>query len=88
VLKIRGHNEIDSVALNIDYIACRDCNKTKEDVTDYLGHPELVLMYNTQSLDTYVFSGEEDFILKESKIFNAHIDKSRANWLKTYFRMN
>ena len=51
-LEIRGGDEVDSVVLNIDYVRCdKDsggkCNKlTLEKLQNYLGHPELVLMFN------------------------------------------
>ena len=51
-MEIRGADEIDSIALNIDYTTCErvagsECaKKTKEDLQEYLGHPELIIMSN------------------------------------------
>lgn len=47
ILKIQGHDEIDSIALNVDYIACRTCKGSQSSLQKYLNHPELVIMYNT-----------------------------------------
>jgi len=51
-MTIRGADEIDSIALNIDYTTC-DRSKggacaqmTKRDLQNYLGHPELIIMSN------------------------------------------
>jgi hypothetical protein len=36
VLQIQGMDDINSQALNVDFIACRDCGKTKEEIMEYL----------------------------------------------------
>lgn len=69
---IRGNDEIDSIALNVDYIACQDdgaCkNLSKSDLHEYLNYPELVIIYNTQRFDNKIFN--EDCVVNESKIWN------------------
>jgi hypothetical protein len=42
-----GMDDINSFALNVDLIACRDCNKTLDEIKDHLQFPELMIMYNT-----------------------------------------
>ena len=81
-----GMDDINSLALNVDLIACRDCNKTLEEVKEYLQYPELIIMYNSQRLDTFKY--DSDFIVSESKIWNTHIDKTRPNWGKTFIKNN
>ena len=44
-IAIRGFGEIDSYALNLDFIPCKKCNQTYEDLSRYLGHPELGLSF-------------------------------------------
>ena len=77
---MRGSDEIDSVALNIDFVAA--LGQTREELSDYLGHPELILYYNTQRFDNSKFSS--DSIVSESRIWNQHIDKRQANWMQTF----
>jgi hypothetical protein len=77
---------INSYALNIDLIACKDCGKTKEEIIEYLQYPELVVMYNTQRLETYKF--DKDFIVSESKIHNTHVDATRPQWGSAYIKNN
>jgi len=50
---VRGQNEIDSIALNVDYMPCNSTasdycapNMTLTDLKDYLSHPELVILSN------------------------------------------
>jgi len=51
-LMIRGADEIDSVALNVDFTPCDPipgsvcATKSLEDIKEYLGRPELVIMSN------------------------------------------
>ena len=44
---------MDSIGLNIDYVASQ--GQTRETLNDYLGHPELILYYNTMEFDTAVY---------------------------------
>jgi hypothetical protein len=48
-------DDINSLALNVDLVACRDCNKSLDEVKEYLQHPELIIMYNTKRLDTFKY---------------------------------
>jgi hypothetical protein len=51
-IKIRGKDEIDSVALNIDLIPCQNttaktcANDSLETLQEFLTYPELVIYYN------------------------------------------
>ena len=51
-MTIRGADEIDSIALNVDYTTCdrtlggKCAEKTLEELQKYLGHPELIIMAN------------------------------------------
>jgi hypothetical protein len=91
-LAIRGADEIDSVILNIDYVRCDKnsggkCEKlTLDKLRNYLDHPELVLMFNQQRFNKTEYV--DDPIVKESIIWNQHIDKQQANWMSTYFSEN
>lgn len=87
-LDIYGRDEIDSVSLTINYNACTkngttcQSDQTKEELLEFLETPELVIYYNSQQFKADGFK-EEDMILKSSRILNLHVDKSRANWMKT-----
>lgn len=67
--------EIDSVALEIDFVPCRtqneghQCvNQTLEELKEFLGSPELVIYHNNQRFLSSVYS--EDCIVSESIIWN------------------
>jgi len=45
-LELYGMDDINSYAFNVDLIACRDCDNSKEDLLDYLKSPELIILYN------------------------------------------
>lgn len=78
---MRGSDEIDSIALNLDYVAANS-GQTKEELSEYLGHPELVIYYNTMRFNNKEFGDAS--IIKESRLYNQHIDKRQANWMQTY----
>ena len=84
-MTIRGNDEIDSIALNIDYTTCdrsqggKCAEMTKEDLQKYLGHPELVIMSNQQRFDNLVY--DDNTIISEALIWNQHIDKTQTNWM-------
>ena len=88
-LVIRGADEIDSVALNIDYTTCdrskggKCAEMTKESLKDYLGHPELIIMYNQQRFDNSVYN--DATIVNEAVIWNQHINKDQTNWMLTQY---
>jgi hypothetical protein len=84
-LLIRGTNEIDSSNLNIDLKPCSHdmcANDDLDSLKAYLGNPELVIYQNKQRFDSLVFSN--DCIVKESKLWNQHIDLRQPNWMLTY----
>ena len=77
---MRGVNEIDSVGLNIDFVPC---NKTKSDacarqtlegLKTFLGKPELIVFSNSERFDNSKYTDE--CIVKESTIWNQHINKN------------
>lgn len=86
---IRGTDEIDSIALNIDFTTCDrtlggECaKKTLKDLQDYLGHPELIVMANQQRFDNTDWTHKS--IVNEAVVWNQHIDKRQANWMLTFF---
>lgn len=88
-LTIRGADEIDSVALNIDFTPCDRvegsvcASRTLEELQTYLGHPEMVIMSNQQRFDNTIYTHET--IISEAVIWNQHIDKRQANWMKTTY---
>lgn len=88
-MEIRGADEIDSVALNVDYTRCNPTpgsaceSKTLEEVQAYLGHPELIIMSNQQRFDGTIYG--HTTVVSEAVIWNQHIDKSQANWMQTTF---
>ena len=56
---------------------------TKEELQNYLGHPELIIMSNQQRFDNLVY--DDNTIVSEATIWNQHIDKTQANWMRTSF---
>ena len=83
---IRGQNEIDSVALNVDFMPCNstavdycDPNLSLESLQDYLDHPELIILTNQQRFDNSIMNDE--CIIDYSYIWNYHINKQQANWM-------
>jgi hypothetical protein len=66
------------VALNIDYLANsvpneKWQNKTVEKLQEYLGYPELFVLFNTEYFDNKKF--DDDCIVRHSRIHTQHIDK-------------
>ena len=45
-LVIRGQDEIESIVLNINYMAAHDTIKTLDEIKAWLGHPELIVYSN------------------------------------------
>ena len=79
VLRIRGKDEVDGVVLNLDFMVCNPtdsvCNHNSiEDVRDYLGNPEYLLAFNTQSFQTRAFD-KHTVISKRAQIYAQHINK-------------
>jgi len=85
---IRGTDEIDSVALNIDLTTCDrslggECaTRTKEDLKTYLGRPELIIFSNRQRFNNMDYT--DDCIVSESVIWNQHVNKDQANWMQSF----
>jgi hypothetical protein len=79
-IQIRGFTELDSVVLNIDYLA--QPGASKEAIMNYLQHPELVLYYTQESFMDQTFGAVDEPILRFTEKWNSHIDKSRANWMQ------
>jgi len=57
-MEFRGKNSFDNIELAIDIILCdssvenqRCAHSSEQDVKDYLGNPEMVLLYNEVSFD-------------------------------------
>jgi hypothetical protein len=74
------------VALNIDYLAnslpnAKWQNKTVETLQEYLGYPELFVLYNTEYFDNKKF--DDDCIKRLSRIHTQHIDKRTPTWAQT-----
>jgi len=88
-MTIRGADEIDSIALNVDYTTCDrslggECaKKTLDELKAYLGHPELIIMANQQRFDNTIY--DDDTIINEAVVWNQHINKSQTNWMLTSF---
>lgn len=86
---IRGESEMDSLALNIDYIASPaltnqtqspdECSTPLKDLRDYLVAPELVLLYNTEYFDNTRY--DHGTIVKEARFWNQHVNTRQANWM-------
>lgn len=91
-VKIRGQSEIDSVALNFDFVACTKngtvcvSDQTIEEMREALVYPELFIYYNDVMFDPLNFESIDKAIQKRSLLWNSHVDKSRANWMKTLLK--
>jgi hypothetical protein len=55
-LTIRGIDELDSIAINFNFNACPECNKTMEETREYLGYPELIIYSNSERFDNTIYS--------------------------------
>lgn len=77
---IRGQNEIDSVSLNLDFVACTKnssvckSDQTKSQLEEKLKHPELIILYNNFEYNIMNFD-EGQAEKRFSTIWNSHIDK-------------
>ena len=51
-IDIAGFDEYDSIEINFDFIACRTCDQTKDDLLEYLNieYPEFIIVYNNARL--------------------------------------
>lgn len=54
------------------------CNKTKQELIDYLGPSNLILYYNAPRFDEQKFDGTH--IIKESVIHNMQFDNFKPNF--------
>jgi hypothetical protein len=86
-LAIRGESSFDSVELQINLIACdssqsnHSCKfESPSELKDWLGHPELVVIYNEVTFDNRYYK-EEDYFSKKAKMISRHVDKRQNNQL-------
>lgn len=86
---IRGFDNFDYVRLDIIYQpspASVSNNVTFTQAMQYLGTPELYLVYNQQRLTVNEFF--EDFIINEAVVYSQHLQIDRARILKTVLQRN
>ena len=102
---LRGEDEIDSVALNIDFTTCdrtkggQCARNSLTDLQNYLSHPELVIIYNSQKFDKGILDEPnplslldprdhhhgKEAIVSEAVVWNRHINKMQANYMEVYY---
>lgn len=51
-----------------------------EELREYLGHPELAILYNSVRFDKLEFSDPDQLYARSGSVYLQHIDKYRANW--------
>lgn len=68
-LKISGTDEIDSLALNFEYLVSPTTTLTQSELQQKMGHPELVILHNSQRFKSDRYKKKE-FIINESKLWN------------------
>jgi hypothetical protein len=89
---IRGNSYMDYNALDIQLNPClpnitaKTClDSTLEKIKEYLGFPEIITLTNKQRVNTTELN--ERVVVKESRVWNSHIDLSQPTYIQNFVKL-